>query len=61
MNHDELSTQELIALEAQAAAQEATWLPLQHIAQTSAPKWQHAEESINTEGSSIHGKGTRNE
>ena len=55
--NDKLSTEELNALEDATAASEAQWLPLQHIAKTSAPAWKHAEETIDTQSSSIHGKG----
>lgn len=56
MRHDELSTQELEAL---AISLESEWAALAFQSNCgNTPKWQHAEESINTEGSSIHGKGT---
>ena len=55
--NDQLSTEELNALEDATSLQESSWLSLQHIAKTSAPKWQHADETIDTQSSSIHGKG----
>ena len=58
MNNEPLTLEEL---EATTAAQEATWLSLQHIAQTNTPAWKQAAESISTQDSSIHGKGTRHE
>jgi hypothetical protein len=54
---NELSTQELQAIEAQTAAQESTWLVLQKIAASNPPAWKHADESIDTQSGSIHGKG----
>lgn len=55
MNNDTLTLEEL---EATTAAQEVVWLALQHIAQTNTPAWKAAAETIDTQSSSIHGKGT---
>jgi len=58
MTPNELNPQEiesLAKLEADTAAQEASWLPLQHVAATNPPVWKHAEESIDT-SESIHGR-----
>lgn len=53
--NDTLSTQELEAL---SISLESEWTALAHqVAAGNAPQWQHADESINTQDSSIHGKG----
>jgi hypothetical protein len=55
MNHDELSTHELEAL---AISLESEWTALAFQSNCgNTPKWEHADESINTQDSSIHGKG----
>lgn len=53
-----MNEKSLEELEAETAAQEATWMPLAHQAAAgNTPQWKDATETINTQASSIHGKG----
>jgi predicted metal-dependent phosphotriesterase family hydrolase len=56
MNDREYTDAELKEIEAANAAREATWLPLQHVAQTHKPAWKAGEEIIKVQDKdSIHG------